>query len=137
LISEIVDHVFIGDAYDAKNWERRIICVLESRPESEPSRAFILPILKTVSWMGQLDTRPDGSIHADTEVLDLVADMIDTFVKREEDVLVHCGAGIERSPLSVVWYLHKKKGLSIEEAYRIVIAARPQVMNRSVWLDGE
>jgi len=41
---------------------------------------------------------------------------------------------MERAPLSVVWYLHKNEGLSIDDAYKEAIEARPIVCRRKQWL---
>jgi hypothetical protein len=52
----------------------------------------------------------------------------------DQNVVLHCAMGMERAPLAVVWYLHKNEGLSIEDAYKDVIQARPIACNREKWL---
>eukprot|EP01106_Pelomyxa_sp_JSP_P013444 TRINITY_DN4019_c0_g2_i1.p1 TRINITY_DN4019_c0_g2~~TRINITY_DN4019_c0_g2_i1.p1 ORF type:complete len:157 (+),score=46.47 TRINITY_DN4019_c0_g2_i1:70-540(+) len=42
-------------------------------------------------------------------------------------VLVHCGAGISRSPTVVIAYLMWKLNLSFNDAYAKVLAARPYI----------
>ena len=138
MITKICNRVFLGDAQDAKNWGGRILCVLENRPPDEPPHAIIIPILRLVhnkvANQMQLQTRDDGQIHADVRMLDIVADVINLSVARGEDILVHCGAGIERGPLAVAWYLHKYKDMSIEDAYKMIKSMRKETADRSVWL---
>jgi len=52
----------------------------------------------------------------------------------DRSVVIHCAMGMERAPLSVVWYLHKNEGLSIDDAYKEAIEARPIVCRRKRWL---
>jgi len=42
--------------------------------------------------------------------------------------------GMERSPLTVVWYLHKYHDKTIDEAYEMVQDARPVVVDRREWI---
>jgi len=71
---------------------------------------------------------------ANVRVLDEFADFVDKLLSEGKKVLVHCGMGVERSPLAVVWYLHKKKGMSIADAYRYVMNRRSVVADRTSWL---
>ena len=50
-------------------------------------------------------------------------------------VVVHCAMGMERSPLTVVWYLHRYHDKTIDEAYEMAINARPVVCDRREWID--
>ena len=52
----------------------------------------------------------------------------------DQSIVLHCAMGMERAPLAVVWYLHKNEGLSIDDAYKEVIEARPIVCRRKRWL---
>ena len=52
----------------------------------------------------------------------------------DQSIVLHCAMGMERAPLAVVWYLHKNEGLSIKDAYRDVMQARPIACNREQWL---
>jgi hypothetical protein len=52
----------------------------------------------------------------------------------DERLLIHCGAGIERSPLVVATWLAEFCGLTLDEAYRWLKARRPIVEDRRVWL---
>ena len=52
----------------------------------------------------------------------------------DKKVVVHCAMGIERSVLSVVWYLHKYHSMTINEAYDTVGNARPIAADRQCWI---
>ena len=129
--SEIVPNLYVGDLPDSLQFaadynDGMIICVLESRPISEPRNATWIPILST-----QLG---DGLVWADPVQLDTVKSVIDNALLNGRKVLVHCGAGIERSPLAVAWYLAKTQHTTIEDAYEIVRKGRSQTQVRTVWL---
>lgn len=67
----------------------------------------------------------DKNSQPDEKKLDAVSDLIDKLIRQGKTVLVHCGAGMERSPLAVAWYLHKAGGLSIGRAYDLVKEKHP------------
>lgn len=46
-------------------------------------------------------------------------------LKRGKRILVHCRAGIQRSPTVIAAYLMKYKGMSIDEAIEFIQARRP------------
>jgi protein-tyrosine phosphatase len=119
-MNEILPNLFLGDKYDAQIFDGEIICVLEKLPDYEPKNAVLFPIFK-------------NSI-VDRKELDLAIEAIDFALKKGKKVLVHCVGGAERSPLTVVWYLHSKKGMTIEEAYNLVMEKRPLVQRRDSWL---
>ncbi|KAF6744671.1 protein-tyrosine phosphatase-like protein [Ephemerocybe angulata] len=43
-------------------------------------------------------------------------------------ILVHCSAGVSRSPTIVVGYLMKQRGMTLREALGCVLSVRPQVL---------
>lgn len=49
-------------------------------------------------------------------------------------IVIHCAMGMERSPLAIVWYLHRKQKLSLDDAYEKVVEARPIVLDRRGWI---
>ncbi len=68
--------------------------------------------------------------------LDEALNYMDEALKNGGKVLVICGAGFERSPLTVFAYLHRKCGLSIEDALYVVRSKRPQSDIHLDWLRG-
>jgi len=121
-MSQILDNLYLGNLDDALNAppDFVIVCVLEYQPPNEPNGAYRFPFL-------------EGGL-ANVKVLDEFADFVDKLLSEGRKVLVHCAMGVERSPLAVVWYLHKKKGMSIPEAYAFVKSKRSVVADRTVWL---
>ena len=69
------------------------------------------------------------------ELLDAAADVIE---KRWADLnpplLVHCGAGVERSPLTVVWWMRRRFGLNFDRSYVWLQMRRPCVADRRMWI---
>lgn len=122
---EIIENVFLGDMTDALEFDKTIsgsiIVVLEQRPSNEPHHSLHIPILG-----------PDGYAHS--EQLDKLANVIDSLSRRKKPVLVHCMAGIERSPLAIVWYLYRYYEMTLDDAYQHVITKRNQVANRLSWV---
>ena len=56
-----------------------------------------------------------------------VAVFIECAMQRKENILVHCKAGMSRSPAMLCSYLMSKFGLSFEQAYRILKERRSGV----------
>lgn len=127
MYNKIINNLYVGDVQDSIQFEKTypttgvILCVLEERPPIEPETAFHVPI-KTDS----------GHVHRDQ--LDKVCTFIDAMLKTDRHVLVHCMAGIERSPLAIAYFLTRHFGMDIEQAYRLVKKGRPQTQDRRVWL---
>jgi protein-tyrosine phosphatase len=130
-MDEIIPNLYIGDLLDANEVsckygdEWAIISVTDARPD------------KTVvpkSFHKRITRMFNNELDANPSALDIIAVRIDASLKEGKKVLIHCSAGIERSPLTVVWYLYKKRGMSINQAYELVQQKRPMVQDRSYWL---
>lgn len=145
-VSLITDHIYIGDVEDAKGWEGPLLCVLENLPDIEPNHAIWIPIIKNrleKVMMKDKDGKDTDYMtheyvdHAIPQQLDLVSSIMDIILESGEDLLVHCGAGQERSPLAVTYYLHKKWNIPLEDAFAKVKEKRPEALNRLYWLNKE
>ena len=69
--------------------------------------------------------------------LDAISDAIsEQLSSSERKVVVHCFMGMERSVLTVVWYLHTRLGLTIDEAYEQVGRVRPIAIDHRGWALG-
>ena len=53
-----------------------------------------------------------------------IADIIESSAKLKKKILIHCSAGRSRSASSVIYYLMKKKNLSLNESYEYVLRRR-------------
>jgi len=74
-----------------------------------------------------LSDSPSSSI---AKVCDSACTIIDAALKSRNGtgkILVHCSAGISRSPMVVAAYLMKRRQMSLRDALRQIIQARPQV----------
>jgi len=88
--------------------------------------------------------RADGTTHihimydnmALRSQLDAAAEFITQHMKVGSRLLVHCAAGMERSPLTVAWWLVKTgRCPDLDAAYVTLRAARPIVADRRNWIE--
>ena len=84
---------------------------------------------------------PVSPPHSESEVIvtrdevERVADRINAVLEEgNQKVVVHCYMGMERSVLSVVWYMHKYMGMGIDEAYEQIFMNRPIAADRRHWI---
>jgi len=97
----------------------------------------------TINVAGELDSSAQiqadidpGSGKVKKELDKLVVLMHKALTDNDDTkVVVHCAMGMERSPLTVVWYLHKYHNKTIDEAYEMVQNARPVAVDRRDWID--
>jgi hypothetical protein len=115
--SEIIANLYVGDLQDARKFDGIIISVLADVPAGEPARSIQMPFLA------------NGRAS-----LDSTAAVIDAALALNQRVLVHCEEGSERAPLVIVWFLNRRCGMSIDDAYKLLIAKRPIIRDRRKWL---
>lgn len=116
MIHEVVHNVYIGDIAD-----------VEHITEEEPDEYQILDV------RGMVDK--GNTPFQNLKNAKGLADVIDFYLKkRGKKVLVHCDAGLERSPLVVVIYLYMYHNMILDEAYKYVLEKRPGAFNRREWL---
>jgi protein-tyrosine phosphatase len=118
-MTEIIDNLFVGDLGDAQSgFDGLIICVLEEKTLDEQPSATWIPFL--AEGIGSLD---------------ITASVIDNALAGGgRRVLVHCGAGSERAPLTVAWFLNRRRAMSLDAAYDLLKRKRPIVQDRRFWL---
>jgi protein-tyrosine phosphatase len=121
--NEVLPRLWIGTcaSCDAVRGQG-IVClnVLES-PHTDDQRCQHLRIL-------------DDNLRATASTLDRAAHTILQHWPLVH-VLVHCGAGVERSPLTVAWLLCGQFRLTWDESYAWLKRQRPQVEDRQFWLE--
>ena len=129
--SEIIENLFLGDYGDAQKWaENRlgvIICVLTERPPLLLQGTIWRPIL-------DVDSADDSQNRASLEKLELASEAIEEGLKNGRRVLVHCGMGVDRSPLALAWFLRSKRGMELDEAYELIKSKRPIIVSPVDWL---
>ena len=52
----------------------------------------------------------------------------------DQKIVVHCAMGMERSVLSIVWFMANTWGMTLEQAFNQVKAHRPIALNRLNWI---
>lgn len=117
-MDEIIENLFVGDMVDARaGFDGLTICVLEEKPFDEPANATWIPFLA------------EG-----IRSLEITAEIIDSALAGGRAVLVHCGAGSERAPLTVAWFLYRRRAMTLDQAYALLRSRRPIVQDRRFWL---
>lgn len=138
MVTQIFNRLYLGNFEDMVEWgtkrgNQTVICVLENsvlenfERKMLSSRTIYLPVLEDdESFSGQ---------RAPERNLKLIAEEIEQQLKiPKHKVLVACGAGIERSPLAIMWYLFTKKSMTLNAAYEYVKRLRPIIMDRRSWI---
>lgn len=129
MYSKIMDHLYLGEFSDVSFYVRdfpegEILCVLENRPEKEPPNAFQIPIIDLQNF----------GYRVKEKQLMLTFNFINRVLKEKQDLLVHCMAGQERSPLVIAYFLANNFGITLDQAYKKIKKKRPQIFNRSDWI---
>ena len=155
MITEIIPNLFIGAWPDQNLFGGAVLNVLEQPPEREHS--LWVPILDPknfvdLSGMAKAGVPLDDQhfvprrewmagdeAHVNIEALLLCRGIITLFQRQRRRLLVHCGAGIERSPLTVAFWMVHSMYLTrdFDEAYAFLQSKRPIVMDRRAWLPQE
>ena len=112
----ILERLAIGDIYDAKDISKDIAALLNCTEEHDTNREGILYL--KIPLIDFQPINPEYIPRAIRWIKEVIAD---------HTVLVHCNAGIGRSPSIVVCYLCEV-GFGFEEAVRLVKSRRPDVL---------
>ena len=109
----ILDRLAVGDIDDASKMPKEITAILNCSEEHDTSREgiayFKIPLI---------DFQPIDPEYIPKAVAWIKETIVD------HKVLVHCNAGIGRSPSIVICYLHEI-GFGFEEAVKLVKSKRP------------
>jgi len=128
-MNEIIENLYVGEAaegYLLNDIRFTIIDVRDKNLERNVNAIWI-PILVTKN-------NDNHYLMASMKALNNVAKLIHKNLKSGKKVLVHCSAGMERSPLSIAWYIHKYKHIPLTSAYNIVKTRHPITMFKYGWL---
>jgi Dual specificity phosphatase, catalytic domain len=120
-VTQILPGLHVGDFNDGGSWGGVSVCVLEGHC-GHPN----------CQWVRIL-TDAGGRVQAAWAALEMVATIYDANEKNGA-VLLHCGAGIERSPLAAAYILVTRHGMTWQSAYALLQSKRPQVQDRTAWL---
>lgn len=130
-LQDVYDRLIIGNALDGVELSGRpdffVINVTESNENSKADFCLTIGVPKAA----------DDKIKVFSSDLDILAKILQNALEMNvsKHVLVHCTAGVERSPLVVTWYLHKYFGMSLNDAfYEVRMNLRPEALNRLSWI---
>jgi len=135
--NQIIPGLWIGDIDDAARFRNgKVLSVLENMPTifDDYHVAIVSRYRKEKErWNGRTFSFPVPVVSVDR--LDKAAHIIDQCQKKGEPLLVHCRVGIERSPLTVAWWLVRSgRAKNLDQAYNIIKKRRPQVVDRQDWV---
>lgn len=121
-MSKITEHVYVGTYGSASSLDDRnpedIQCILNcTKQPHEDLSGF------EVNQLNISDGEP-----IDPKVLRFAIDCIYAAWDANKKILVHCHAGLSRSPSIVIAYLMDKHGYLWDEAFEIVRSRRPNIM---------
>jgi protein-tyrosine phosphatase len=108
----------------------------EGALEASLTGCYVINVAPELSHQKENDiTLPVSGRDVRSE-LSRVANTIHNKLNESPDtkVVVHCAMGMERAPLSVIWYLYKYENMPLGTAHDKVVAARPIVLNCLGWL---
>jgi protein-tyrosine phosphatase len=119
----VTERIAIGSMADALDHQRLaaegVEAALQLYGHPREKVAFALPIEVLQLCVEDRRPLPEGSLREGV-----------AFIRRQQvagrRVLVCCGAGWSRSPVFTAAYLHEE-GMPLDEAFRLIRAARPQV----------
>lgn len=114
----------------------------EAASREHAAGAFVLNVLEAApatpydAWVPILRTNADNEeVEADVSALESVVRTIAMARTQGRVVYLHCGQGIERSPLAAAWTLWKLgETASFDEAYREVRHLHRPTQDRAVWI---
>jgi len=140
MITWITDKVAIGEYLDACNREaleqNKIDCVLDLRVVDSLGEFLMLEQMG-VHYFKLGIGREQGLEPLRIEIKN-VASMIKLLAEKYNRILVHCTAGIDRSPAVVARYLSYEKYsfiLGVSEAYKYIKNKRPQIKEHLEWIE--
>lgn len=133
-MNQILPNLYLGDWQDALNkydLEFNTLCVIETHPEDQyPGMDYYIPILDHDE-----DSLAIVPPQAMISKLDEACEIIDDHLLNHVPLLVHCWAGVERSPLTLAYWLVKsKRRANLDGAYIFLKHLRPIVEDRRSWL---
>lgn len=137
MVTKICDFLYLGDINDAKTFDGEVIMVAQDTPRDQQDHSYWIPCFKIeTEWdKEELIHGQDVEVKIIKNNIDLVIQRIRECGKYNEKILIHCIAGIERSPLIIAKFLHDYNGMNWDEAYDYIQKKRPEVQNRLQWLN--
>lgn len=141
--NHIYDSIYLGDLGDARQWKGGTLYVHEWVVEGyKPT--YHKPIMVAKPERKLESVGVDSFVHSSSAeqtlasrmVLDECTTIIEEWASRGDPLLVHCHGGIERSPLTLAWWLYSSgRENDLDGAYRYIRGKRPIIEDRRYWLE--
>ncbi|CAF0959705.1 unnamed protein product [Adineta steineri] len=113
VMTEIIPHIFVGNLNDAQNLDRLTQHGITHVVNCTPDLPFYWENKHKCLRIDVLDL-PSQNIR---KYFDTAVEFIDNALRSKGNVLVHCSAGISRSPTLVLAYLMKKNHWTLDVAF--------------------
>lgn len=126
--THVIGSLYLGDIQAAVKFDGDKLCVHEN------------PLLVVQHHIPILKKQPNSFLDrtgalVDRKQLFACLDFIGEYVRADKPLIVHCKAGVERSPLVMACFLYDEyhfRPLSL--AYMYLVRKRPTISDRSFWL---
>jgi len=120
-LGEICDKIYLGSKSSAESrinlQEHGITHVINTTEETDEKFPESFKYLSVKIW--------DSPTQEILPYFEECFNFIDNALEQNGAVLVHCAAGISRSPSFVIGYLMRKRRMSFEDAFQLVKSKRP------------
>lgn len=130
-MNAIVKGVYLGDMSEVERAKRDEMSILSVMWDQEEGRVEDVSHIATTNLSS--DTNGPRTI-ANCVLLNDAADWMHAEVQLGRRVFLYCAFGMERSPLTMVWYLMRYHGYTLDQGYRLVKINRPLTQDRRFWL---
>jgi len=105
------------------------------------ARNYLINVLEWVpttpydEWIPVLRHASDDEVEADVNALNRVVEAVRVAREARRVVYLHCGQGMERSPLTAAWVMWKLgEASTFDDAYAEVTRLHPITQNREAWV---
>ena len=133
-MDEVISNLWVGSLGDAIQEHNKILIDVRW-PDEVRLQPYTNRVGVAVPTTYPLyDTEQHASaIEASPLAMVIVADLIRVHIKHMP-ILVHCVLGVDRSPLTIVCYLMRHHGLSLDQAYELTQVMHPETSPHRDWL---
>ena len=122
------------------SWVHPFLAITSSSGAKAVKDAVIINVADELNTPAdiKLPVMPENGQDATMVRLDMLGEVIADHINNGEKVVVHCMAGIERSVLTVAWFLknHLMFG-TLDNAYAHIQRVRPIAERRDWWVEGD
>jgi len=128
------------DAVDAVSWVHPLLAISSAHGAKTVKDAIIINVAEELNTPAdvKMPVMPENGQDATMVRLDMLGEIIADHIRNGDKVVVHCMAGIERSVLTVAWFLKNHLMFkTLDNAYRHIKKIRPVVERRDWWVEGD